>query len=396
MPRNSLWYAVWKAYLKRSMEVFYHRMEVSGLENIPRNKPVIFASNHTNALMDPLVITYFSPFQDYFMTRGDVFNIRVIGALFRSWRMLPVFRMKDGMESLSQNNPVMEFVIQRLMEGHSIIIFAEGSHFWERNVHPLKKGLVRMAFEVLERQPDTELVVVPVGLHYNDLIKMNQDILVSFGAPVSVREFPREENIQKTYQSFNRLLREKMQQLVICIDKTDFYDKKNQWREELEKRLKPLPLEKSFRIQQRFIAALEDVERKNPEVLKNAGGLEELMELENFNGLHAEMEGLEQKSPGGSRMLYWLKMPLYLLSVVHFLPVLWLGRLALSKMADRTFHNSVKFGLGLLIQPLIAFFIAAVLSVVFGSCWYGFVYLLLLPVWSTFFVEFQGTKKYVV
>ena len=80
--------------------LFYRRIFVHGIENIPTDKPVIFAPNHQNALMDPLIILYTTPFQTYFLARADIFKRPMLRKLFTFFKMLPVYRIRDGIKLL--------------------------------------------------------------------------------------------------------------------------------------------------------------------------------------------------------------------------------------------------------------------------------------------------------
>ncbi|TNE79312.1 MAG: hypothetical protein EP332_11430 [Bacteroidetes bacterium] len=393
--KDSMWYAVWHWYMKRCMDLFYRRIEVQGKDNIPLDKPILFASNHTNALMDPLVISCHSGIQHYFMTRGDVFKKKLIGDLFRSWRMLPIFRMKDGIETLAQNNPVMDFVIDRLKNGYSIIIFAEGSHFWNQTVQPLKKGLVRIAFEVLNQDPNTELVVVPVGLHYNDMVRTNQDALVSFGKPISVKNFPKEESEQKTYLQFNKQLREKMKELIVNIEPGELAEKKNQLRKELESSLLYLEVKDSFKLQQKLIQLMDRLEAEDPTKLASVANLDDLTEAIGEDKME-ELNQARYNKPGGDNLFYFLKLPLYILASINFILVFLVGKKLLSGVKDRTFHNSIKFGLAMVVAPIFAMIQGGILAVVLGSFWYFVLYLALMPVWGALFSEFTGRRKLVL
>ncbi len=42
------------AILRFAIRVYFRRVEVAGLENVPQNSPVIFVQNHPNALVDPV------------------------------------------------------------------------------------------------------------------------------------------------------------------------------------------------------------------------------------------------------------------------------------------------------------------------------------------------------
>ncbi len=391
--KNSLWYRTWKWYLLRCLELFYKRIEVSGLEHVPRDKAVIFASNHTNALMDPLVITYHSGRQHYFMTRGDVFQKPLLGKLFRSWRMLPIFRMKDGIKSLAKNEEIMNFMIDRLQNGHALIIFPEGSHFWERTVQPLKKGLVRMAFDVLEKKPDTDLQVVPVGLYFNNLVNVNQDALVSFGKPISIQDFPQDENTARTYQDFNKHLREEMRKLVIDIEQDEHYLAKDQLRIQLEKQLRHLSVKESFDLQRKFIHFLELLAAQSGTDWKSES-LSEVLRRQEFDEIRDELKDKMDNQPGRILWLNWLKWPFYILAWIQLLPLLLVGKKVLSGIKDITFHNSVKFGLGMILQPIFTLILGGLTGLLFHSIWAFLIYLLLMPVWAALVAEFQSRKEY--
>ncbi len=369
-------------------------MEVSGQSNIPKDKAIIFASNHTNALIDPLVITYYSGKQHYFMTRGDVFSIKIIDKIFRSWRMLPLFRMKDGIETLSRNNAEMEFVTNELAKGQTMIIFPEGSHFWKREIKPLKKGLVRMAYEVLEKNPDSELVVVPVGLYFNDMIKLNQDVLVNFGEPISVRDFPKEETPQKTFLRFNEHLRAKMQEQILCIDLEgeEAYEQAEAWRIELAKRLEIFTVKESFKLQKEFLERIANVQFQEKVTGKKLS-LDEVLKMDELSAWWKAIEPNLYRSTASHPLVKAIKWPFYLLSFVQFFPLFYLGRWLLGKIKDRTFHNSIKFGLALLVQPIFTLIFAFLMVPIFGSWWAFLIYLVSVPLWAVLFTEWRGNQE---
>lgn len=393
--KKSWWYAVWKWMTCRCLELFYRRLEANGIENIPTDKPVIFASNHTNALIDPLAITYFSGRQHYFMTRGDVFK-GILDKLFRSWRMLPMYRMKDGMETLGKNEAVMEFATQQLIDGGSMIIFPEGSHFWRRRIHPLRKGLVRMAYGVLEKDPDSELVVIPVGFYFNDMMRINQDVLVNFGAPIKLKDFPQEENMQKTFVKFNEHLREKMREMVIEIHlEGDAYAQAESWRIALEKRLKSFSVKASYAKQKEFIAIISK-ESFQSRVEGKTLTLDQVLQEPELKNWWLEMEpGLEKDGLDFS-LFKVLKWPFYLIAFIQFLPVFLLKRKIIKGIKDETFHCSVKFGLALIVQPIFALLQAVIVALIIGNWWAMPIYLLSMPLWALLFTEWRGNRSVVL
>lgn len=54
LEKWSFRYWLLKQYVKLAYWLFHREIVVSGRENIPRGQPVIFASNHPNALSDKI------------------------------------------------------------------------------------------------------------------------------------------------------------------------------------------------------------------------------------------------------------------------------------------------------------------------------------------------------
>ena len=73
--RNFIYYNIYP-YVRAFFFHFYGKVQVKGLENIPKDQPVIFAPNHQNALMDALIVLFASPQDVVFLARADIFKSR--------------------------------------------------------------------------------------------------------------------------------------------------------------------------------------------------------------------------------------------------------------------------------------------------------------------------------
>ncbi|MDX1907265.1 MAG: 1-acyl-sn-glycerol-3-phosphate acyltransferase [Bacteroidia bacterium] len=190
--RFILHYHLMKSSVRQSFRFFYRRHTVVGFEDVPRNASVVFVANHQNSLIDAINIVVVTPpiFQPCFMTRSDVFNEKSEGFL-RSIKMLPIYRQRDGLDSIAKNEEVFKIVDEELQNPYSsMIIFPEGSHDTRRLVRPLKKGAARMIFQAAQTSDYTlPLYVVPVGLNYSDHDKFHSDLLIIFGKPIDVRNY---------------------------------------------------------------------------------------------------------------------------------------------------------------------------------------------------------------
>lgn len=69
-------------------------VEIQGLENIPRNEPVIFISNH-QSMMDIKLSLAFIPVNFSFISKDTVFYVPVLGAYMTASGHIPIQRTED-------------------------------------------------------------------------------------------------------------------------------------------------------------------------------------------------------------------------------------------------------------------------------------------------------------
>src|SRR3989339_643350 len=84
---------------------FYRKIIVQGKENIPKSTPVMFTPNHQNAAIDPYVlVATASAGQILFLSRADIFAKPLLAKILQLIKILPIFRERDGTDSLQKNN----------------------------------------------------------------------------------------------------------------------------------------------------------------------------------------------------------------------------------------------------------------------------------------------------
>ena len=168
---------------------YFKKIHVKHCDNIPKGKPVLILANHQNALLDALVIAAKCDRFSYFLTRASVFNSKVIAWLLQSLRMLPVYRMRDGIQTIVKNKTIFRTCSQLLKDNQTIVIFPEGNHNLKRTVRPLSKGFTRLVFDTLDENPDLDLQLVPVGFNYVLAQKFVDEVSVHIGKPISANDF---------------------------------------------------------------------------------------------------------------------------------------------------------------------------------------------------------------
>lgn len=116
------------------------KMEISGLKNIPKGKPVIFASNHQSLMDIPLLLASL-PGTYHFVAKRELFSIPLIG-----WYIGWAGHLRiDRANSISAKK-TLDKVVASLKKGESIIIFPEGTRSRTGKLNEFKRGSLLAAF----------------------------------------------------------------------------------------------------------------------------------------------------------------------------------------------------------------------------------------------------------
>ncbi|MFC0876827.1 1-acyl-sn-glycerol-3-phosphate acyltransferase [Saccharicrinis sp. FJH2] len=225
--QTSKLYALFKRYVKFTHRLFYKKIYVSGLENIPVGDPVIFGPNHQNALMDPLAVLLTTPLQPVFLARADIFKSSINRPVLRFLKILPVYRVRDGIKSLGNNDSTFNESIGVLEAKKQLALFPEARHHGQNFLLPLKKGIPRIALMAEEKHNfNLNLKIVPVGIHYSNYFGFKADIWVNYGKPILVDELKTSyaENPQQTHIILRDKIAEGIKPLMLNIEDTERYN----------------------------------------------------------------------------------------------------------------------------------------------------------------------------
>ncbi|MCX6310999.1 MAG: 1-acyl-sn-glycerol-3-phosphate acyltransferase [Bacteroidetes bacterium] len=193
-----------------------------GMENIPKDRPVLFCSNHPNAFMDALLLGATVNRRTWSLARSDAFSNKMIAKFLGFIGIIPIYRLLEGAENLSKNDEMIDRCTQVLSENKPIMIYSEGLCIQERRLRSLKKGTARIALTAEERNDfKLNLTIIPVGLNYSATPwKFRSRFHVRFGEPFAAKDY---EEIYKTNKAramnlFTRDLEKRMAQQLIIID----------------------------------------------------------------------------------------------------------------------------------------------------------------------------------
>lgn len=174
------------ALLKIALRIYFERIEVTGLERVPLDRPVIFVLNHPNALVDPVFLLCLAPRRVSFLAKAPLFRMPVIGYLVKAMDSLPVYRQQDEGADTSKNQETFVAARKLLASGGTIGICPEGVSHDEPGLRPIKTGAARIALAAVSTGEVSNLQIVPAGLYYTCKTTFRSSALLYFGTPLTV------------------------------------------------------------------------------------------------------------------------------------------------------------------------------------------------------------------
>jgi 1-acyl-sn-glycerol-3-phosphate acyltransferase len=195
-----LYYKIIAPTVKYALRLYIKRLGVEGIENIPIDKPVLFAATHSNSFLDALYLTTSMGYPVYAMARGDAFNKPFVNKVLTDLRMLPIYRLTDGdSDSAKKNEATFDKTIQLFRENQNVLIFPESFCKHQTSLLILKKGIGVMAHTAWSE--GIPLQIVPVGITYDGFNKFGNKCDIIFGQPITVNDIADMTNVMTAWQS---------------------------------------------------------------------------------------------------------------------------------------------------------------------------------------------------
>lgn len=212
-----MFYLFLKYTMRLVLPVYYRKISLEGIKNIPRTGPLVLACSHPNSFLDAIIIGTYSPRPLHFLTRSDVFNARWKQWILSKMNMVPIYRMRDGLENLDKNQETFEKCREVLRAGGTILIFSEGLCIQEMKLRPLKKGTARIALDFA--QSGGKVSIVAVGLNYLHPMQFRKEVHIGFAPSFDATQFlaSYQESQAKGILAFNKKLEATLREVVIHI-----------------------------------------------------------------------------------------------------------------------------------------------------------------------------------
>lgn len=160
---------------------------VIGRENIPKDEPILYISNHRSYFDIP--VSYVSlPTLTGFMAKKEIGKI----PLLKTWMNLIQCLFLDR-DDIRQGMKTILKAIEQIKAGYSIFISPEGTRNQGKEMLPFKEG----SFKVAEK---TGCAIVPVALTNTDEVFENHlpwikstKVIIEFGRPIYPNQLDKEQ-----------------------------------------------------------------------------------------------------------------------------------------------------------------------------------------------------------
>jgi 1-acyl-sn-glycerol-3-phosphate acyltransferase len=371
--------------------VFYRKVIVLGRDNINPDHPNIFAPNHQNALMDALAVLFTHKGQPIFLARADIFKKKFIARILYYFKMLPVYRIRDGFRSVIGNDEIFDKTIDVLRNKNGLVVLPEGNHEGHRRLRQLKKGICRIAFQAEEASDfKLNIDIVPVGLEFSHYTRYRQVLTVIYGKPIQVSEY---HDLYKNSPeiAFNELrsrLSSEMKKIMVNIESEEDYEAIDELRTIINGRFSDkIKIPKLFR-DRILIEKMNRLKISNPQLYQKICSLS-LKVRDKARELRTGYRLLSKKK----HSLGWLvagllgliaTFPLFLYGNIFNLTFLQIPNWQSKKIKDIQFRSSIKFGYSFGIALVLMPVILALMLIFIPSWWIAILFFLSLPL-SGFF-----------
>jgi|GEM_PF-35783 len=128
-----------RAWARRMIAAAGGKVEVLGLENLPRQQGVLFVSNHQGAFDIPLLIG-FVPVLKGFVSKKENFRLPIVSTWMRLLGCIVIDR-----NDLRQSAGAIARGIRDLQAGRSLVIFPEGTRSKSGRLQRFKEGSFKLA-----------------------------------------------------------------------------------------------------------------------------------------------------------------------------------------------------------------------------------------------------------
>jgi glycerol-3-phosphate O-acyltransferase / dihydroxyacetone phosphate acyltransferase len=166
---------------------FFREVTVQGRDRIPLDRPVIIVLNHFNGLVDPVVAVHALGRLPRFIAKATLWRVTPARPFLALAGLIPVYRTQDqavdNRDASAGNTSAFVACHEVLAKGGTVAIFPEGTTSARSRLAPMKTGAARIALGAYAQGVE-DLVIVPIGLAFEDRVAFRGRAFVEVGTPL--------------------------------------------------------------------------------------------------------------------------------------------------------------------------------------------------------------------
>ncbi len=407
-------YSIAKFYFNSALRLNFSKIVFTGRsENVSKQRPVIFAPNHRNALIDALLVvmaTYHRK-QVVFLARADIFKQKLIAWVLRGMRIMPVFRMRDGKDNLDRNNDIFNNAARILKRNNPLAIFPEGVHNPKQSLLPIRKAVPRI---VLPTEASTGFTlnsqIVPVSIYYRDINAFLSDVYITYGTPIEVSKYRDlyHENPVLAVNALRQELEESLKKMVVNIQNEEYYEEYRHaidWNgDRLAEELFPGQKDGFLQASLHIVRELDKLQEEDQIAFEaKMSGFREAVALMKEEGLRSTDRIWK---PGSNAELrrrtaaLLLTTPVMLFGFLNGIFPILIQKKLQTLFKDKQFMASVRYAAGLIFVPLFDLLQSLAVRFITGEWLPALAYFLLMPAtfyfalyWRKWWMQLQRDRK---
>ena len=155
----------------------YYRAEINGLENIPKEGPLIFCGNHRTYLDPPLMVVTAKRDMS-FLAKEELYKSKFLSFLGWVFEAIPVKRDEKDITAIKES-------LKALKNGQCIALFPEGTRNGIEKGEKAKDGVAFFAVR-------SGAKVVPCGIKGGT--KGNRKVTITYGKPLDYSKYKGEKD----------------------------------------------------------------------------------------------------------------------------------------------------------------------------------------------------------
>lgn len=186
-------------YLSKVYTILYFNVSFEGLENVPKDRGFILASNH-RTYFDPVFIGAKLKQNLIFMAKRELIEKGFLSFFIKRLGVIPISRGKG-------DNSAIDKAVKTVEKGNVLALFPEGTRSKDGRLGRVKTGTVLIASK-------TNADIVPVVICYDGKLKFRKRVIVRYGKIIKNQELNLEEANTSNLKQARKILEQKLLDLL--------------------------------------------------------------------------------------------------------------------------------------------------------------------------------------